>query len=91
MAAVTDAAMNIAPSLEQKAQIIENALDVARGLEIDPAEMRRRNYIAPDQFPYTIPSGNEYDSGNYEATLDKVLEINAVALNPQTVRPPEDR
>jgi phosphate butyryltransferase len=32
---VTDAAMNIAPSLEQKAQIIENALDVARGLEID--------------------------------------------------------
>jgi CO/xanthine dehydrogenase Mo-binding subunit len=47
----------------------------ARGLEIDPAEMRRRNYIPPERFPYTIPSGNEYDSGEYEAALDKVLEM----------------
>ena len=37
--------------------------------------MRRRNYIQPEQFPYTIPSGNEYDSGDYEAALDKVLEM----------------
>ena len=56
--------------------VLEQMVDIAaRGLDIDPAEIRRRNYIPPDQFPYTIPSGNEYDSGDYEATLDKVLEM----------------
>lgn len=56
--------------------VLESLMDIAaRGLGLDTAEMRRRNYIRPEQFPYTIPSGNEYDSGNYEATLDKVLEI----------------
>ena len=47
----------------------------ARKLALDPADIRRRNYIRPEQFPYTIPSGNEYDSGNYEAVLDKVLKL----------------
>ena len=56
--------------------VLEQMMDIAaRDLGIDPAEMRRRNYIPPDQFPYTIPSGNEYDSGEYEAALDKVLEM----------------
>ncbi len=56
--------------------VLEQMMDVAaRGLGIDPAELRRRNYIQPDQFPYTIPSGNEYDSGEYEAALDKVLAM----------------
>jgi CO/xanthine dehydrogenase Mo-binding subunit len=56
--------------------VLEQMMDIAaRGLGVDPAEMRRRNYIPPDQFPYTIPSGNEYDSGEYEAALDKVLEM----------------
>jgi CO/xanthine dehydrogenase Mo-binding subunit len=55
---------------------LEQMMDIAaRELGIDPAEMRRRNFIPPDRFPYTIPSGNEYDSGNYEAALDKVLEM----------------
>jgi CO/xanthine dehydrogenase Mo-binding subunit len=55
---------------------LEQVVDMAaRGLKLDPAEIRRRNYIPPDRFPYTIPSGNEYDSGNYEATLDAVLEL----------------
>ena len=55
---------------------LEQVVDIAaRGLGIDPGEIRRRNYIQPDQFPYTIPSGNEYDSGDYEACLDKVLEM----------------
>jgi CO/xanthine dehydrogenase Mo-binding subunit len=55
---------------------LEQMMDLAaRELGIDPAEMRRRNFIPPDRFPYTIPSGNEYDSGNYEAALDKVLEM----------------
>jgi CO/xanthine dehydrogenase Mo-binding subunit len=56
--------------------VLEQMMDIAaRGLGIDPAEMRRKNYIPPERFPYTIPSGNEYDSGEYEAALDKVLEM----------------
>jgi CO/xanthine dehydrogenase Mo-binding subunit len=56
--------------------VLEQMMDIAaRSLGIDPTEIRRRNYIAPDRFPYTIPSGNEYDSGNYEAALDQVLEM----------------
>jgi CO/xanthine dehydrogenase Mo-binding subunit len=54
--------------------VLEAMVDIAaRDLRIDTAEIRRRNYIQPDQFPYTIPSGNEYDSGNYEVVLDKVM------------------
>lgn len=56
--------------------VLESLMDcTARELGIDPAELRRRNYIRPEQFPYTVPSGNEYDSGNYEAVLDRVLEL----------------
>jgi len=56
--------------------VLEQMMDIAaRGLSIDPAEMRRRNFIPPERFPYTIPSGNEYDSGNYPAALDKVLSM----------------
>jgi CO/xanthine dehydrogenase Mo-binding subunit len=56
--------------------VLEMMMDIAaRGLGMDPAEIRRKNYIAPERFPYTIASGNEYDSGNYEAALDKVLEM----------------
>lgn len=56
--------------------VLESLVDMAaRKLAMDPAEIRRINYIQPDQFPYTIPSGNEYDSGNYEAILDKVLAL----------------
>ncbi len=56
--------------------VLEQMMDIAaRGLGVDPAELRRRNFIAPDQFPYTIPSGNEYDSGSYEEVLDAALEL----------------
>ena len=56
--------------------VLESLVDMAaRKLAVDPAELRRLNYIRPEQFPYTIPSGNEYDSGNYEAMLDRVLEL----------------
>ena len=56
--------------------VLESLMDVAaRKLGIDPAEFRRRNFIRPEQFPYTIASGNQYDSGNYEAALDKVLAM----------------
>ena len=56
--------------------VLEQLMDLAaRGLGLDAAEIRRRNYIRPEQFPYTSPSGNEYDSGEYEAALDKALEL----------------
>jgi CO/xanthine dehydrogenase Mo-binding subunit len=55
---------------------LEQMMDIAaRNLGIDTAEFRRRNFIPKDAFPYTIPSGNEYDSGDYEAVLDKVLAL----------------
>jgi len=56
--------------------VLESLMDfTARELGMDPAELRRRNYIRPEQFPYTVPSGNEYDSGDYEAVLDRVLAM----------------
>ncbi len=39
----------------------------------DPVEFRRKNFIQPDQFPYQTPVALLYDSGNYEAALDKAL------------------
>jgi carbon-monoxide dehydrogenase large subunit len=56
--------------------LIERAMDMlARELGKDPAEVRRINFIQPDQFPYKSASGNVYDSGNYEAALDKALAM----------------
>jgi carbon-monoxide dehydrogenase large subunit len=43
-------------------------------LDIDPAELRRMNFIPPEKFPYTSATGFEYDSGNYEPALDLALE-----------------
>src|SRR6266404_4600082 len=48
---------------------------VARELGKDPAEVRRINFIQPDQFPYKSSTGTVYDSGNYEAALDKALAL----------------
>ncbi len=42
---------------------------------LDPVEVRRINFIQPDQFPYTTLSGEHYDTGEYEKALDKALEI----------------
>ena len=47
----------------------------ARRLGLDPAELRRRNLIGADEFPYRTPSGGLYDSGDYEACLDDALEL----------------
>lgn len=53
---------------------IERAVDhLATTLGLDPAEVRRRNFIPPDQFPYEVPSGFTYDSGEYEKALDLLL------------------
>jgi 2-furoyl-CoA dehydrogenase large subunit len=53
---------------------IERALEeVARHRELDRLEVRRRNLIRTEQFPYLIPSGTTYDSGDYHAVIDKVV------------------
>jgi carbon-monoxide dehydrogenase large subunit len=53
---------------------IERMVDtLALKLEMDPAELRMKNFIQPEQFPYTSVLGWEYDSGNYPAALDKAL------------------
>jgi carbon-monoxide dehydrogenase large subunit len=55
---------------------IERMVDIAaHELGIDPAEMRMRNFIQPDQFPYLSATGWEYDSGNYPAALRRAMEI----------------
>ena len=56
--------------------VLEQLMDLAaRRLEMDPAEFRRKNFIPKEAFPYTIPSGNEYDSGNYEEVLNQALAL----------------
>jgi carbon-monoxide dehydrogenase large subunit len=53
---------------------IERAIDlVARRLQLDPAEVRRRNFIPPDAFPHTTATGLTYDSGDYATTMEKAL------------------
>ena len=55
-------------------QLIERVLDVAADdLGLDPAEIRRRNYLRPEAFPLTTPTGANYDSGEYAKALDAVL------------------
>ena len=55
---------------------LERVIDkAARELGVDGLELRRKNFIKPDQFPYQTPVALEYDSGNFHATMDKMLEI----------------
>lgn len=53
-------------------RIVEQA---ARELGKDPADLRRMNMIQPDEFPYETPVALVYDTGNYEASLDKALAL----------------
>jgi carbon-monoxide dehydrogenase large subunit len=57
---------------------VERAVDlVARELGLDPVEVRRRNFIPPEEFPYDpkILRGLKYDTGEYEKALDRALEL----------------
>ena len=55
---------------------LERTMTIAAGrLGLDPAELRRKNLIRSDAFPYTTPSGALYDSGDYEGCLDDALEL----------------
>jgi aerobic carbon-monoxide dehydrogenase large subunit len=56
-------------------QAIERAIDLfAAEIDVDPAEVRRKNFIAPDAFPVTTASGATYDCGEYGRALDLALE-----------------
>ena len=55
--------------------VMERLVDLAADkLDIDPAELRRRNMIAPDALPYKTPTGFNLDSGDFERTLEIALE-----------------
>lgn len=55
--------------------LLERLVDVAaRELQIDRIELRRKNFIPADGFPYQTPVALEYDSGNFQANLDLALE-----------------
>jgi 2-furoyl-CoA dehydrogenase large subunit len=55
---------------------IESGIDkIARFLGMDRFELRRKNLIRSDEFPYQIPSGTEYDSGDYHAVLQKTEDL----------------
>ena len=59
----------------EAAYAIERAIDIlAQKLKMDPAELRRKNLIRREQFPYTSAFGWVYDSGDYHTALDKALE-----------------
>ena len=59
---------------------IERVMDLlADASGIDPAEIRRVNFVQPDQFPYTTLSGEVYDTGEYEKALNKALEVSGYA------------
>ncbi|WP_204300836.1 aerobic carbon-monoxide dehydrogenase large subunit, partial [Actinoplanes campanulatus] len=56
--------------------LVERIVDtLAYELRMDPAELRLKNFIQPDQFPYTTKTGWVYDSGNYEPTMRLAMEM----------------
>jgi carbon-monoxide dehydrogenase large subunit len=60
----------------EAAYLIERITDLLAGeLGMDPADVRRKNFIPADAFPYTSGGTLAYDSGNYQGTLDKALEM----------------
>jgi carbon-monoxide dehydrogenase large subunit len=56
--------------------LMERLMDAAaRETKIDPAELRKRNYLRPEQFPYVTHLGETYDVGDFARVLDRVLEV----------------
>ncbi|MDA2938180.1 xanthine dehydrogenase family protein molybdopterin-binding subunit [Acidobacteria bacterium AH-259-A15] len=68
--------------------IIERLMDLAaEELGLDPVEIRRRNFISPDAFPYQTQVALQYDSGNYGPALDRALEM----VNYKNLRAEQER
>ena len=60
----------------EAAYVVERMVDIlADELEIDPAELRMKNFIRPEQFPYKNATGWTYDSGDYPAAMQKALDM----------------
>ncbi|MBJ7596694.1 xanthine dehydrogenase family protein molybdopterin-binding subunit [Candidatus Nephthysia bennettiae] len=60
----------------EAAAMLERVLDIAADeLDIDPVEIRRRNFLQPSEFPLTTLTGAPYDSGDYERSLDKAVAL----------------
>ena len=68
--------------------LIERIMDVlAAELKMDPVDVRRRNFIPADAFPYKTPTGATYDSGNYEQALAKALDrVNYAAVRDEQAK-----
>ena len=61
--------------MTEAAYCIERAMDIlAQKLGMDPAELRLKNFIRREQFPYHSALGWEYDSGDYHTALQKAME-----------------
>ncbi|MDX8351948.1 xanthine dehydrogenase family protein molybdopterin-binding subunit [Cognatiyoonia sp. IB215182] len=55
---------------------LERVIDkAARELGMDPIELRRKNFVKPDQYPFASAAGLEYDSGNYDALMDQMEKV----------------
>jgi carbon-monoxide dehydrogenase large subunit len=62
--------------IAEASYLVERMVDLLAGeLGLDPAELRQRNLLRPNQFPYLCPTGWEYDSGDYPAALRQAMEI----------------
>ena len=60
----------------EAAAMLERVMDLAADeLGIDPVELRRRNFLGPDQFPYKTLTGATYDCGDYQAALDEAVRL----------------
>ena len=60
----------------ESAFCMERTVDLmAREWGLDPVEVRRKNFISPDDFPYMTPTGLTYDSGDYDTVFDRTLEM----------------
>jgi carbon-monoxide dehydrogenase large subunit len=81
-ASVTGAWTNTAPvdayrgaGRPEAAYLIERLIShAARELDVDPLELRRKNFVPPEDFPYEAPAGRTYDSGDYEKSLSAALD-----------------
>ncbi len=74
----------------EAAYLVERLVDIyARRIGLDPFEVRRKNFIPADKFPYTVATGLIYDSGNYQGALDKaegMLDLKAFRVEQARAR-----
>jgi aerobic carbon-monoxide dehydrogenase large subunit len=71
---------------------MERTIDlIAQDLNLDPAEVRRRNFIPSEAFPYETPTGITYDSGNYAPTFDRALELSEYYSWREQAQQPSER